>query len=73
MKDKYKVPESMQILIVVKEAIKVFASRCISDFEISSCVFNYIIFTNRFRAKPIRVSYDYVSNLTYEMLRNKEI
>lgn len=71
--DKYKVPASVQKRIVVKEAIKAVAPKCKGNFEVPMSAISYIEYGNNFRKKPIRASYDYVSNLAYKMLRNKEI
>lgn len=71
--DKYKVSASVQKRIAVKEAIKAVAPKCKGNFEIPMSAISYIEYGNNLRKKPIRASYDYVQNLTYEMIRNKEI
>lgn len=73
MKDKYKTPASILKRQVVSEAIKAVAPKCKGNFEIPMSAINYIENGNRLRKKPIRASYSYVQELTYEMLDKKII
>ena len=58
---------------IVRDAIKNVAPKCKGNFEIPMSAISYIEFGNRLRKKPVRASYNYVSDVVYEMLKNKEI
>ena len=58
---------------IVREAIKQVAPKCKGNFEIPMSAISYIEYGNRLRKKPVRASFNYVKDLTYEMLKNKEI
>lgn len=73
MSDKYSTPASIEKRRVVIDAIKSVAPKCKGNFEIPMSAINYINYGNRLRKKPVRASYEFVQNLTYEMLKNKEI
>ena len=71
--NKYEVPASVKKKAIVKEAIKKVAPNCKGNFEIPMSAISYIEYGNRLRKKPIRASYNYVSDIMYEMFDNKEI
>lgn len=73
MSDKYSTPASIEKRRVVIDAIKSVAPKCKGNFEIPMSAINYIEYGNRLRKKPIRVSFNYVQELTYEMLDKKMI
>ena len=58
---------------IVHDAIKHVAPMCKGNFEIPMSAISYIQYGNRLRKTPVRVSYSYVSDMVYEMLKNKEI
>ena len=58
---------------VVREAIKKVAPFCKGNFEIPMAAIYEINKDNRLRKKPVRASYDYVSEVMYQMLNRNEI
>ena len=58
---------------VVIDAIKKVAPTCKANFEIPMLAYMYIMEGNRLRKKPVKASYDYISNLMHEMLKNGAI
>lgn len=70
---KYEMSATEYKRYVVRKAIKDVANTCRGNFEIPMTAISKINFDNKMRKKPVKASYDYVSNMVYEMLRNNEI
>ena len=71
--DKYAVSYQAAKRNAVRTAIKQASTCCNGNFEIPMCAIQIINKDNSLRKKPIRASYDYVHNMTYDMIRNNEI
>ena len=73
MKDKYQMSAAAYKRQVVCDAIKAVAPKCKGNFEIPMSAINYINNGNNLRKKPVRASYDYVQDMAYRMMRNRQI
>lgn len=72
-RDKYAISYQAAKRNAVISAIKVVAPQCKGNFEIPMSAMLQIEKDNSLRKRPIRASYDYIKNLTFEMLQNNEI
>lgn len=70
MMSNYSTPAQVLKRQVCIDAIKKVANQAKGNFEIPMLAIQYIEYGNRLRKKPVRVSYDYMRNLVYEMLNS---